>query len=257
MDKMTTLADVCRAANEEGVWADVFDCVVNRAHPKEGNKPSKADIYDPANGTQAKLAWFGGNLQQYEGKIIRIGGKGNKAKLYSGNVEISVGGKNGTITVQGDAQKGATPPQSAAQPGQPGNNQPPPTRDETPKVDPVTFFHREMSKQSLGYLHCLQYAQDIQSKTVSGMPPDQFQACVSALYIEGNKRGFFNRVPKLRDLDDKGRPVRYVPPQPDPAAEEKARLAREDAERKQKEAEEAQRRAANQHSENLDEDVPF
>lgn len=250
---MTTLADVCRAANAEGVWADTFDCVVNRAEPRNGNKPSKADVYDAVNGTQAKLGWFAGDLTQYQGKVIRIGGKWNKAKLYNGNVEINVG-KNGTIAPMGNAT-GQAPKTDAPAGG--GNQPPPPRTGDTPKVDPVTFFHREMSKQALGYLHCLQYAQDIQNKTPGGMPPDQFQACVSSIYIEGNKRGLFNLVPRTRELDDKGRPLRYVPPQPDPAAEEKARAAREEAERKQKEAEEAQRRASNQHSENLDEDVPF
>ncbi len=261
-DKTTTLADVCRAANAEGVWADTFDCVVNRADPRNGNKPSKADVYDPANGTQAKLAWFGGDLTQYQGKVIRIGGKGNKAKLYNGATEISVG-KNGTITPMGEASQQNAPKTTTPPTGGAGN--PPPPPNDRPKVDPVTFFHREMSKQSLGYLHCLQYAQDIHARAKVEITPEQFQACVSSLYIEGNKRGLFNLVPKLRDVDDKSLPVRYVPPQPDPvavAAEQARKAAEAEARRKAEEAEaaaEAARKAANQpHTqENLDEDVPF
>ncbi len=254
-DRTTTLSDVCRIATEAGEWADQFDAIVKRGEAPQGNKPSKASCYDPANGKDAKLAWFGGDLRDYEGKTVRIGGKGNKAKLYKGNVEISIG-KNGTITVIADAPAG-TPP---AQTGNAPTSQPPPAQKQ--RVDPTTYFHREMQKLTLGYVHSFQYALDVQARMKTPMPQEQFQACVSSLFIEGNKHGLFNAVPKLRDLDEKGVPFKYVPPTPDPAAvkaEEERKAAAAEAARKAREAEELARKAHNQPDaqENLDEDVPF
>ncbi len=256
-DRTTTLSDVCRIATEAGEWADQFDCIVKRGEGPNGNKPSKASCYDPANGKDARLAWFGGDLRDYEGKTIRIGGKGNKAKLYKGNVEISIG-KNGTIAVIAEAPAGSAPAPSTTPPA--GQNTPPPAQKQ--RVDPTTYFHREMQKLTLGYAHSYQYALDVQARIPKAMPPEQFQACVSSIFIEGNKHGIFAAVPKLRELDEKGVPFKYVPPVPDPAAvkaEEERKAAAAEAARKAREAEELARKAHNQPDaqENLDEDVPF
>ncbi len=270
MEKMTTLSAVIAAATDEGTWADTFDCVVKRGEPKNGNKPSKASCYDPANGQEAKLAWFGGDLRQYEGQTIRIGGKGNKAKIYGGKTEISIG-KNGTITATGAAPQSQPPPSpggNAPQSDAPKTGNPPPAT--RPRVDPTTYFHKEMSKAGLLWAHSFQYAQNTEQKIMGEgkkFPPDQFQALVSSLFIRADRAGLMEHVPALRQLGTDGVPLRFVPPQPDPALVEKERLRKEaeaEAARKLKDAEEAAQRAReaahdNQHhpQENLDEDVPF
>lgn len=267
-NRTTTLSAVCAAATEAGEWADTFDCVVKRGEPPQGNKPSKASVYDPANGKDAKLVWFGGDLRQYEGQTVRIGGKGNKAKLYRGAVEVNVG-KNGTITSIGVAPQ-SPPTQTGTAPaadGQKTGTTPPATR---PRVDPTTYFHKEMGKAGLLWCHCYQYALTAESKIMpkeTELPIDQFQALVSSLFIRADRSGLMEHVPALRTMGDDGLPLRFVPPQPDPAVVEAERLRKEqevEAARKLKEAEEAAQRAReaaqhNQHhpQENLDEDVPF
>lgn len=274
MSKTTTLAAIIAAAHEEarskdkpeGVWVDELDLAVKRSTPAEGTRPSKASAYDPTNGQEATIAWFGGDLARYENKIVRIGGKGNKAKIYKGNLEISIG-KNGTLQMIGEA---SAPKTTHAPEGAPrddsrggGGGNPPPAA--APKVDPSTYFHREMAKLSLGYLHAFQYALDVRAKLKHEMTPEQFQACVSTVYISADKRGLFGKVPKLREYDDKMVPLRFIPPEPDPAALEAERLRLAEAEEAKRKADEAEKAAAAARAathrppqqENLDEDVPF
>lgn len=251
-----TVYDVIGAATDEGEWVNgFFHAVVRNAKPRQGNKPSKADLCDPDSpNIKVAAAWFGGDLSDFEGATCIFDGKGMKVKSYKGKAELNIG-KDALVNLLTAAPKGAAPAPAADGGGATPPRTPP---KDTPKVDPTVYFHRELAKMSLGYLHCLQYAQDIQTKTPGGMPPEQFQACVSSLFIEGNKQGLFAKVPKLRDVDDKGRPVRFVPPTPpaaDPAEVERKRLEAEKAaaEEARKRHEEEQRRLQEQQ----DEDVPF
>lgn len=228
MSDKTTVAEVVRAANsadeKEGAWVDgSLELCIRSAKPKNGKAPSKATGYDPNTGEEIGVASFGVNLVTLEGRRVRIDGKGNKAKKYNGAVEVTVG-KNGTIDDIGAADSHRPAP--AANERAPrddsrggGGNPPPkdPPPDTKPKVDPTTYFHRELSKLSLGYLHCLQYAQDIAVRNPLKMTDDQFQACVSSLFIQGNKDGLFAKVPKLREVDADKKPLKYIPPEPDPA----------------------------------------
>jgi hypothetical protein len=269
-DRTTTLSAVISAANAstnpKGEWADEFVCVVKRADPPQGKVPSKARIYDPANGSEAALAWFGGDLREFVNQTCVVGGKGNSAKNYRGAVEITIG-KNGTIVSKGAAPQQPAPaaPSGATPPS--GANPPPPVRS---KVDPTTYFHKEMSKAALLWAHCYQYALNTEPKVVgegNELPADWFQALVSSLFIRADRAGLMDHVPALRSIDDKGLPLRYIPPQPDPAvleAEKKRKAAEAEAQRKAQEAEDAAIKAREaalhtQHhpQENVDEDVPF
>lgn len=255
----TTLADVCRAATEEGAWINGdLDLVVKRGEPPQGNKPSKASVYDPGTGQEARLVWFGGDLREHEGKVIRVGGKGNKGKLYRGNVEINVG-KNGTLTAVGAAPAAPLNDKTNAA----GNDRRPGPTDARAKVDPTTYFHRELSKTGLLWAHAYQYAQNVEEKVVgagNSLPEGIFQSLVSSIFITAKDRGLYDRVPALREVGSDDVPLKYVPPAPDPAAieaEQQRKAAAAEAERKAKEAEELARKAREHPQENLDEDVPF
>lgn len=107
-----------------------------------------------------------------------------------------------------------------------------------------------MQKIALLYAHCQQYARNVEQVLGHAMPPEHYQACVSSLFITAKDQGALVKgLPKLRAVDDKVVPFRFVPEAADPEA--KKRAAEEAA---KKAAEEAARRA---QQENLDEDVPF
>lgn len=259
--ELITVYDVIGAATEDGEWVNgEFRAVVRNAKPKQGNKPSKADLCDPDSpNIKLSAAWFGGDLSDFEGATVLFGGKGMKVKDYKGKAELNIGKDAlvNVVTAAPSRERDSNPP------GRPGgspaaNDSPKPAASAKSNVDPVTYFHRELSKMALGYLHCLQYAQDIVEKHPLEIPDAQFQACVSTLFIEGSKAGLFHKVPKLREIDDKSLPMRFIPPEKpaaDPAEIERQRLEKEKeaAEKARLAHEEEQRRKAAE----LDEDVPF
>lgn len=275
----TTVAEVIRSATgtdpKEGVWVNgALEVAVRNAQPKNGRAPSKATAYDPHTGQEIKLASFGLNLASLIGRLIRIDGKGNKAKEFNGEIEVTVG-KNGTIDDIGAADGRPAPAPRASNPAPRDDSRggPPPdeSRHSTPaedpppaeqRVDPVVYFHREMAKLGLGYLHALQYADDVQERYNFELTPEQAQACVSTIFISADKRGLFHKVPKLREIDDKGHPLRFIPPTA-PTVDQ-AELDRQRKEAEEKAAREATEKARRQHEQeqrerqaNLDEDVPF
>lgn len=264
MSQDTTLREVIAQATEEGTWVNApFEVVVHQAKPKNGKAPSKADIYQlGARGVQATLVSFDRSLVDYTGSRLRIAPKGIKAKMYKGAVEITVGKDTG-LTVQGDApvDNSAPPPQGAQrEPAKTAAAQDRPPANRTTE-DPENTYHKGMKKLSLGWLHAYQYGCDISVKVKGGLPPEQFQACVSSIFIEANKQGLNFTAPKLREANATGGGfVQFTKAAVDPRiaeeeakhkAEEAAKVAAEEA--RKKAAVEAERRRA----ENLDEDVPF
>lgn len=260
MSEHISLSRICDEATEDGGWIDLpFEAIVRNAKAGRGKQPSKADLIDPANPrVKVEACFFGGSFLDYEGSVVRFSGKGRKAKLYEGNVEISLYEK-ATVNVLGDAP--ATTRTAEAARGE----APPPGGDagakaRAPKVegDPTSNFHKEMKKASLLWTHAHQYARNVEAKLYPPppgsktphflMPPDLFQSLVSGLFITAKDRGLLERPPAPRQVDEIGVPFAYLPPEPDPAAvEEAARKAREAAEAE----------ARRKHQENLDEDVPF
>lgn len=258
MSNEITLADICQQATEAGAYISdkaAFEGVVRNAQPGQGDKPSKATLSDPKNpAITVNAARYGGSFVGLEGSVIRCVGKSIKAKLYKGKVDLTLGDK-ATITVVGTAPAAAAAPQSAPQ----GDSNRPPAQQ--PVGDPEAHFHKEMGKSALLWLHSFQYMRDVSAKIDSpALSPDLFQAGVSSLFIEGNRRGLGNKVPKLREADkESGGYVRFVPvkpagPTPEQIeAEAKARAAAAAAEEERRHKEEmAQRAKAND-----DEDVPF
>lgn len=252
-----TISEVIEGATDEGAWINAeFRGIVRNATSGQGRKPSKADVCDADSpGIKISIASFGADLRDYEGALCHFHGNGMKAKNYKGKIEVTMG-KESLINRISDAPKSA-PVSAAGGPADATRASPGPAARSV--VDPTIYFHREMSKMSLGYLHCLQYADNVRDKRKDGITVEQHQACVASLFIEGNKKGLFEKVPKLRELSPSGIPFAFVPPAPaaeDPAAVEKAkaeaaakaaeaaRIAHEEAEKLRKQKE-------------LDEDVPF
>lgn len=257
---MTTLADVIGAATEAGEYVNApFEAVVLNVKPKDGKRPQKADICDPKNPrTAATMAIFGGSLMDFKGSIVRFGGKGIKAKLYEGKVEISINDKTSVLHV-GDAPATSTPTGGESPPAGKSAPAATPPRDEgRPAGDPVADFHKPMKKISLLYLHSYQYATDVQVRLHGKLTPEQFQACIASVFITAKDQGALRApIPALREADGVGfKTFIAVRPTVDPkAAEEAARVAAEAA--AELAAKAAREKAAKAHAENLDEDVPF
>lgn len=268
--KTTTLAEIRDSATDEGVWVNYpFEAIVRNGTAAQGKKPSKATLYDP-NDPSIKVGAcrFGGfaSFIEYEGKVVRFAGNGTKAKTYNGNVEITFS-KNAEFIEVGNAAPAkpaapAAPHDDSRGSGDEPPAAPPPPR---PKVDPTTYFHRELAKKGLLWVHCFQYALNGQAKIGKPLAPDLFQAFVSTLYISADRQGLIAHVPALREVGSDGIPLRFVPPAPDTAAieaEKKKHEAELEAQRKAWEAEQAAKRARAAAApaapqENLDEDVPF
>lgn len=256
MSNVINLAAVAAMATEEGAWVnDPFQCVVKNAKmgqpASQGGraKPSKCCLVDPENPNSVLwAAWFGGNFNKYEDKVIRVSGKGTKIGLYQGKPEINIG-KEATVEIVGDAPAALTAPPPAARHPAPAGK---------PGEDPAVRFHREMKKTALLWTHCYQYAVNVITKIPEELPDEMFQSLVSSLFITAKERGLLDKIPALRSVDDKGNPIPFVAPTPDPAAAvaEAERVKRETEEKARLAAEAEKRRLAEQQ-ENIDEDVPF
>jgi hypothetical protein len=244
MNEKATIAAIINAATADGTWVnEPVEAVVRNARTGQGKKPSKAELCEVGTpGVKILASWFSGDFLQFEGGVIRISGKGTKAKIYKGNCELEIG-KNATVEQIGAAPAVASPADVAS-----GRTAPPAQTEHR--------FHNEMKRITLLWIHAWQYAKNAEQKLGlrDGLPPEIFQACLSSIFITAKDRGLLERPPATRMIDNQGFPFPYVPAEAthDPEAEKKeleaARLAAEEAARKV--AEEAKRRAAN-------DDVPF
>lgn len=252
-----TVYDVINACTEEGQWVNgEFEAIVTNASVGQGKKPSTADLCDPdSQRVMIKASWFGGgNFLQFAGSRCLFGGQGMKAKIYQSKNDLQMSAK----TLVNVLQAGVAPAaQAAAQTNT--RSATATTRAATPapvesKEDIAWNFHKWMLKTALLLQHCEQYVLDMEVRNKAPFLPDQRQAKLTSLFMTAKDKGLLDNVPALRELDEKGYPIRFVKPvkNPDPEAVKKAE---EEAARAaaQKAADEARRRA----QENTDEDVPF
>lgn len=258
-DKAMTLAQICAIATEPGEWIDgPFEVVIRNATARQGRIPSKSDVYDPNDpGVRAKMALFGGDLLRMEGDVVRFGGKGIKAKLYGGNVDISVGDK-ANIEIVGKAPGSAT----AAAPREPNLGATPASPSSAPAArrGPVMVaaepaqFHREMKRIALLLAHCYQYEEDFETKIGKVLPIEQRVQATAYLFMTAKDRGLLEKPPALRTPSAKGGGYEaFVATVPDPAAVE-AEIKRKAEEAQKAREEEERKRHAEQSA---DEDVPF
>lgn len=255
-----TIYDVIQVASEQGEWVNgEFEGIVSNPTQGQGNKPSKCKLTDPDSNAEIGLAWFGGDFMKMRGATILVHGDGNKAKLYRGNTEVTIG-KNGLVNVVTAATRPASTEMNEKTNA--AGNEPPQKESAPPKqaVTPAQMlnrFHATMKRSALLLIHARQYARDIETKEGGPMPAEQFQATVSSLFITAKDRGLLDTVPAPREVKD-GKIVPFVPVK-DPDAEAKAAAARE-AEQAKREAEEkkrAEEERKKREQDELNEDVPF
>lgn len=255
MSDHISLSRICDEATEAGGWIDSpFEAIVRNAKAGRGKQPSKADLVDPADPrVKVEACYFGGSFLDLEGSVVRFSGKGRKAKLYEGNVEVSLYEK-ATVFVVGDAPAAtrAAPAARGDAPKGDGGGAKGPGPGAKADGDPTAHFHKEMKKAALLWVHSFQYAVETESKLKAKLPEPLFQSLVSSLFITAKDRGLLDRPPAPRALDGKGFPVPYVPPQPDPAAIEEAKKKLLDEAARKVEDELRRKQEAE-----VDPDVPF
>lgn len=132
-----------------------------------------------------------------EGDLIEVFGKGLRRTEYNGNAQATLG-RETQIEVTGGRQERREPAPRPTAPrddsrGGEENRAATGTHYE-PETAPVNSqFHPKMNATSLFYLHCLSYARKINTTLrATGHPemsPDHFQACVSTLFIAGDRNG--------------------------------------------------------------------
>lgn len=216
-----SVAQLLEIVPSEDSWVnDGFTAVVRAIKPPPANDAKKfwkctlADTTGSA--TISMTVFFAPKFS--EGDQIDVVGQGIKRKEYNGTAEVSVGQKS-EIHIVGRAVRNQEP--GTASPAAAG-------AEAQPKGD----FHKVMKRQALLYLHCLDYARqvDAKNKAVTGthLVPDLFQACVSSLFIEANRQGISGMVPAFGAQPQSAQPAQTPPP-----------------------------RSAPPPAENLDEDVPF
>lgn len=160
--------------------AVVSDC-------RDGDKVSTCRLVDPDNANVSIVGkLWGRNASRYEGMIVLFSGAGMRRGEYKGVPEVSVGDKAKVDIFQnlnGDAglHKPATP--SAPK----------------PPVMANINFHEELGKLGSLYTYCLKEGLKVREMakmaTNHDMTPEQFQACVSALFIESNKKSLSAFLP--------------------------------------------------------------
>lgn len=140
-----------------------------------------------------------------EGQIVDFLGQGIKFKNDKYGPEVSISDKTEIHPLGMHVRD--------QEPGTPGAGHREGASEPTPKGD----FHKAMKRQALLYLHCLDYASQIQKKDTGGnWRPELHQACVSSLYIEANRKGLDSLVPPLGAAEPaKPSPAKPAPPAAD------------------------------------------
>lgn len=179
-----------------GSWVnDPFEAQVLAIETKNksaGGKFWVCTLGDSNTSARAEMALF--TAPKFaQGDTIEIGGKGIKFEETQYGNKISAG-KNAEIHVTHSAAAGRPAPaqNNSHRPAVPG-----PAPAEPPqRPGDVTEFHRTMKKMALFYCHAMKYAAEIDQR-IPFVTPEQQQACVSTLFIEGCKRQLVDIVPAL------------------------------------------------------------
>lgn len=266
-DKELSFAELLSIATDQGEWVNgTFEALVGNAKDGNGKAPNKADIFDPRDtSVRAKVAMFGGSFRNYEGRLCRFSGNGAKAKLYKGDVEITLG-KNGVVTPLSEPARNIPAPKTAPVGATGATPAPGATRSQAPAVTPTqtaaeaeVSFHREMKRICLLLLHARQYLDETVARIgADNLTPEQVQSLSTSIFMTAKERGLLSRPPALRAVGEDGLAKPFVAPAKaaDPEADAKAK---EEAERKRQAeaARVAEEERLKREREELDQDVPF
>lgn len=174
---------------------------------KYGEKHVQGFYGKDATGEEIKVdVWDHEDISQYEGQdvVISSGAKGSGVTVshdsYKGKSEIklSVGraAQFQPITAGTPIPSRLSPSEQGAGIQTPPGNQNP-VKGKAEASNEADKFHAGMKKMALFYVHCEDYARKIVDK-VGEKDNQQFQAIVSTLFIEGNKRGLAADVPAYK-----------------------------------------------------------
>lgn len=200
-NKCLTIAEVCQMRDgewiNEGVAALVSTIETKTAGPKAKNPGKKFWVVtltatDGPENVELSL-FFAPKFR--EGDLIELTGKGIKFTQNNYGNKLSIGQET-EITVVSNAtrERSPAPRSSAPQDDSRGGRDDRQDEDNAPYSSPANpHFHQKMSAAALFYLHCLSYASKINTTLkATGHPemsPDHFQACVSTLFIAGDRSG--------------------------------------------------------------------
>ena len=257
-EEKLTIYDVNQIATENGEWVNgSFQGVVENPTQGQGRKPSKCTLRDPDTNATVKLAVFGGtDLMRMRGALVECSGDGMKAKLYKGEVEVTIGDK-AHINVISAPPRNAPAPQQSAPASNPAPRNAPPAHPAT-AAEIAKNFHITMRKIGLLLMHSQQYAFDFAKKwedTSGGhkLTDEQFQSVRTSFFMTAKDRGLLDIQPGPRAFDSA---AGVFTPYTAPAAPSKTpeQLEAEKKELERKAAEEAELK---RQREKLDEDVPY
>lgn len=156
---------------------------IGKLFEKQGKKGSffTGNIF--IEGQKCDLTIFKPNGGDFEQSEVVIAGKGNKRGEYNGTIKIVVSEK-ATIKRVGESDEPTQSTQTATQP-QPRKH----------SVNPRAVVNQLANTYILCYNAGLYAKAELENNHGEVMPPDQFQALVSSLYIQATRENVHHSLP--------------------------------------------------------------
>jgi hypothetical protein len=194
MSKLTNLNEIADLADKAWINGS-FKAIVTRAKTGSGKVPGRAVLVDPDNAAiTAESCWWGGrDPSPFEGKIVNFAGAGMSKSTYKEKLQINVNEK-AKVDVFQDAIPGQHMPHKA------------PAVAASVKPAVAGDFNEEMTKIGQTWLHSLRTAlmvKELASLSLQhDLTEDQFQALVSSIFIEANRKGLGANPPPLNPREN-------------------------------------------------------
>jgi hypothetical protein len=169
---------------------------VTITNAKKSGKPMHiCTLCDPDGSYVLGMTVFTPTIPFAEGDTIEVSGKGLRRTEFNGNAQATPGRETEIRVVQ--APNHAAPARKSSAPASRddsrGGNPEPAAEPAHDTEDRAVAFHQRMTANATLYLQCLTYARKINISLKAGGHPllegDHFQACVSTLFIAGDRQG--------------------------------------------------------------------
>lgn len=194
MSKFTTIAEIAAMPTSDASWVSAsFKGVVTSSKSPNGKMPGKATLIDPDNSdSRIEATFWGRDPSPYEGKICVFSGPGMKKGDYKDKPQVAINAKTRVDVFQD---------------GEPGKHMPLPATHKPVAVAaaPASYnFDEELVKIQMLWLHALRTGLQIQelARLSFGheLSEEQFQSCVSSIFIEANRKGLGANPPPLKAI---------------------------------------------------------
>jgi hypothetical protein len=204
MSKTTSLAEIISTPTSENSWVNgAFKAIVTNTKSPNGKMPGRATLTDPDNASITLEATFWQrDPSPYEGKIAQFSGPGMKKGDYKDKPQLAVNAKT-RVDVFQDGEPGKHMPikpvaATAAAPGKVAGD-----------------FQEQITQIGQTWLHSLRTALQVKEIALLSfqyeLTDEQFQSCVSSIFIEANRKGL-GTPPPLKAIGSA--PVATPPPAP-------------------------------------------